>query len=69
MIDDVEVINDVISALVMEGLQDYLSCKIKFTKDKMRLGGQPHLIKNMKKKFSKHLQNVWSHKTQGTPKF
>ena len=31
--------------------------------------GQPHLIKNMKKKFGKHVQDVRSHKTQGTPKF
>ena len=36
----------------VEGLQDYLSCKIKFSRDKRRAWlGQPHLIKNMEKKF------------------
>ena len=54
----------------MEGLQDYLSCKIKFLKDKKRAWlGQPHLIKNMEKKFGEHIQDILSHKTPGMPKF
>ena len=55
---------------MVKGLQDYLSCKIKFSKDKKRAWlGQPHLIKNMKKKFYKCVQDVWSHKSPGMPKF
>ena len=58
MVGGVEAIDDAISSLkenelvlkIMEGLQDYLSCKIKFSKDKKRAWlGQPHLIKNWKK--------------------
>ena len=52
---------------VMEGLQDYLSCKIKFSKNKERAWlGQPHLIKNLKNKFEKLIEDVQSHKTPGT---
>ena len=48
----------------------YLSCKIKFSNDKKRAWSrQPHLIKNMEKKFGKHMQDVWSHKTPGTSMF
>ena len=44
MIGDIATINDAIEALkskglvlkIMEGMQDYLSCKIKFSKDKKR---------------------------------
>ena len=54
---------------VVEGLQVYLSCQIKFSKDKKRAWlGQPHLIKNMEKNFGEDLQDVWSHKTSGMPK-
>ena len=31
--------------------------------------GQPHLIKNMEKNFSKCMHDVWSHKIKGMPKF
>ena len=52
------------------GLQDCISYKVKFSKDKMRAWlGQPHLITNMEKKFGELVQNVWSHKTAGTPTF
>ena len=55
---------------IVEGLQDYLSCEIKFSEDKKRAWlGQPHLIKNLKSKFEKLVNEVWSHKTPGTPKF
>ena len=53
----------------MKGLQDYLSCKIKFSKDKKRVWlGQPHPIKNMETKFGELMQNVWSHKAPDMPK-
>ena len=55
---------------IMKGLQDYLSCKIKLLEDKMRAWlGQPHLIKNMEKKFCKLVQDIQGHKTTGMPKF
>ena len=54
----------------MEGLQDYLSCKIKISNDKKGAWlGQPHLIKNLKSEFEKLVNEVQSHKTPGTPKF
>ena len=31
--------------------------------------GHPHLIKNIEKKFVECMQDVWSHKAQGMPKF
>ena len=31
--------------------------------------GQPNLVKNLEKKFGKHMQDIWSHKTPGTHKF
>ena len=50
---------------IVEGLQDYLSCKIKFSKDKKRAQlGQPHIIKNMEKKFDELVQNVQSQNSQ-----
>ena len=78
MVRYIATIDDAIEALenkglvlkVMEGLQDYVSCKIKFSDDKKQAWlGQPHLIKNMEKKFGRLVQNVWSHNTPGTPKF
>ena len=55
---------------VVGGLHDYFSSKIKFTNNKKGAClGQPHLIKNMENKFGKCIQNIWSHKTPGTPKF
>ena len=36
----------------LEGLQDSLSCKVKFLKDEKRAWlGEPHLIKNLDNKF------------------
>ena len=55
---------------IVEGLEDYLSCKIKFSDDKKREWlGQSHIIKNVEEKFGKLVQDVWSHKTPGMPKF
>ena len=56
MIGNVEAIDGAITSLkenrlvlkIVEGLQDYLSCKIKFSMDKKRAWlGQPHLIENL----------------------
>ena len=44
---------------VVEGLQDYLSCAVKFSKDKKREKlGQPHLIENLVKKFDNSVKNI-----------
>ena len=78
MIGNMATIDNTIEALknkglvlkIVEGLQDYLFCKTKFSDDKKRTWlGQSHLMKNKKKKFGKHMQNIWSYKPQGTPKF
>ena len=78
MIGDVATIDDTIEALknkglvlkIMEGLQNYLSCKINFSDDKKCAWlGQPHLIKNLENKLGGLINEVWSHKTPGTPKF
>ena len=78
MIGDNAMIDDAILVLknkglllkIMEGLKDYLSCKIKISEDKKHAWlGQPHLIKNLKSKFEKLVNEVRSHKTPGTPKF
>ena len=67
MIGDKTAIDDAILALknkglvlkVVEGLQDYLSCKIKFSEKKKHAWlGQPHLIKNSKSKFEKLIKYV-----------
>ena len=55
MVGNIAAIDDAIEELkskglslkIMEGLQDYLSCKIEFSNDrKCAWLGQPHLIKN-----------------------
>ena len=54
----------------MERLQNYLSCEINISDDKIHAWlGQPHLVKILKSKFEKLINKVWSHKTQVTPKF
>ena len=67
MVGDIAAINNATSALknnwlvlkIIEGLQDNLSCKIKFSSDKKRAClGQPHLIKYLEKKFHKQVHNV-----------
>jgi len=53
---------------IEEGLQDYLSCNIIMSKDKKRAWiGQPHLIKKLKKKFGKRIQQMKKTFTPGTP--
>ena len=77
MVGNIAMIDDTIKALknkglvlkIVEGLQDYLSCKIKFSNDKKNAWlGQPHLIKNMEEKFGGLVHDIWSHKTPGMPK-
>ena len=76
MIGNMAAIDDAIEALknkglvlkIVEGLQDYLSCKIKLSEDKKRVWlWQPHLIKTIEKKFGELMQDVHSHKTLGMP--
>ena len=78
MISNNATIDDAILALknkrlvlkIMEGLQYYLSCRIKISNDKKCAWlGQPHLIKNWKSKFEKLVDEVRSHKAPGTHKF
>ena len=78
MVGDIAAIVDAIDALknkglvqkIVEGLQDYLSCKIKFSDDKKRAWlGQPHLIKNLEKKFGGLVRKIPSHKAPSTPSF
>ena len=67
MIGKSATINDAILALknkglvlkIVEGLQDYVSCKIKISNDKKSAWlGQPHLIKNLKSKFGNLIHEV-----------
>ena len=53
---------------IMEGLHDYLFCKIKFSTDKVLVRTAPAHQK-FEKKFGKQVKDVRSHKTLGTPKF
>ena len=78
MISDIVAIDDAIEALkskgpvlkVVKGLKDYLSYEIKISDDKKRAWiEQPHLIKNVEKEFGECMQDFWSHKIPGTPKF
>ena len=78
MVGNVEAIDDAIAAhkenrlicKIMEGLKYYLSCEVKFLMDKKRAWvGQPHLIKNLAKKFGNCTKIVHSYKTPGMPKF
>ena len=78
MIDISAAIDDAILAVknkglvlkIVEGLQDYFSCKMKISDDKKRAWlGQPHLIKTLKSKIGKLINKVQSHKTPSTPKF
>ena len=55
---------------IMEGQQDYLSCKIQFSTDNKRAWLlQSHLIKNLDNKFGECIKDVCSHKTPGMPTF
>ena len=78
MVGDFAAIDDAIELLknkglvlkIMEGLQNYLSCKIKISCNKKHAWlGQFHLIKNLESKFGGFVNEVWSRKTPGTPKF
>jgi hypothetical protein len=53
---------------VVDDLTDYLSCEIRFnpTKTKAWLG-QPHLIKNLEKKFGDLVKSSQTYRTPGTP--
>ena len=78
MVGDIDAIDNAIAALkenglvlnMVEGLQDYLSCDVKFSTDKKRAWlGEPHLIENLVKEFCDHVKEIQSHKTPGMPTF
>ena len=78
MVGNIEAIDNAIEALrskglmlkIVEGLQDYLSCKIKFSNNKKHAWlEQPHLIKNLENKFGGLFNHIQSYKTPSTPKF
>jgi len=53
---------------IEEDLKDYLSCEIRFSKDQRKAWlGQPHLIKNLEKKFGHLVGKLREYKTPGTP--
>jgi len=53
---------------VSEKLTDYLSCSIKFSKDKKRAWiGQPHLIAELQEKFGYLVNKMQSYCMPGTP--
>jgi hypothetical protein len=53
---------------VENSLADYLSCNILFNKDKTRAWlGQPHLIKNLEKKFGDAVTSLQKYRTPETP--
>ena len=67
MIGNIAAIDDAIEVLkskglvlrIMEGLQDYSSCKINFFDNKKRAWlGQPHLMKNLENKFGGLVKNI-----------
>ena len=78
MIGDVAIIdgafemlkNKVLILKIMEGLQNNISSEIKFSNNKKHVWlGQPHLIKNLENKLGWLINEFWSHKTPGNPKF
>jgi hypothetical protein len=53
---------------VVDDLTDYLSCEIRFNKDKTKAWlGQPHLVKNLEKKFGDLVKSSQKYRTPGTP--
>ena len=76
LIGDDEAITEVITLLQDAGLKlkiennldDYLSCKIHFSKNDFTAWlGQPHLIANLGKKFGEEVLSLRTYKTPGTP--
>lgn len=71
-----EAIQDTITKIIANGfdvkveddLTDYLSCNILFNKNKTKAWlGQPHLIKNLEKKYGEAVKSLQAYKTPGTP--
>jgi hypothetical protein len=53
---------------VKDDLTDYLSCEIRFDKNKTKAWlGQPHLIKNLESKFGDLVKSSQTYRTPGTP--
>ena len=78
MVGNIATIDNAIEALkskglrlkIVEGLQDYLSYKIKFSGNKKHAWlGQTHPIKNLENEFGGPVNHIQSHKAPNTPKF
>ena len=53
---------------IEEKMSDYLSCEIRFNKEKTKARiGQPHLLKSLEKKFGDKVKQNQTYKTPGTP--
>jgi hypothetical protein len=53
---------------VLHDLNDYLSCQVKFNKEKTRAWlGQPYLIKKLEEKFGESVKKSITYKTPGMP--
>jgi hypothetical protein len=77
MVGDKAAIDDAIAGLKKSGfnlkedgsLQDYLSCEVTLSKDKKQGWiHQPHLIKNLEKKFGPLVNKLQEYGTPGTPR-
>jgi len=53
---------------VDQKLTDYLSCEIKFSKDRKKAWiGQPHMVKKIRKTFEEEVKGMQKYRTPGTP--
>ena len=54
--------------ITIEDLNDYLSCDVKFNKNRTTAWiGEPHLVTKLKKTFHNRIKNLQKYKTAGTP--
>ena len=64
----VEIQTHGLSVTVETELKDYLSCEIKFSKDKKKAWiGQPNMIKKILKVFGEEVKSLQKYRTPGTP--
>jgi hypothetical protein len=63
-----EIREEGLNIAVENELTDYLSCEIKFNKEKTKAWiGQPHMIKKIEKTFGDEVSGLTNYKTPGTP--
>ena len=64
----IHMIKDHFNLTIEPNLMDYLSCEIRFDRLKEKAWlGQPHLIKNLDKKFGEMVKSGQTYRTPGTP--